>query len=413
MMSLIVCILLLVYLFIVYSSYGQDIRNPNILFAFYWVGAIIFGLIGSHLFNLYYFFSAVIVIVLHVLSFNFGGMLVYYSSKNKFSAVNEYYLNNTKVRRIVLGFSFLSFLSIFFLIGSLGFSLSTLFDFASFFEIANTASVSRYDQRLNLPASYKILSIFSYSAVFFAAILYSNSDKKGDKVISFLPIGSALLNAMVNGSRAGLLMSILLFLATLLGMTLVNNKKVPLFTVLKNLIILVLIFIGIFLLIQMLRGGNKDVDITTFGGKLVTYMFGSFNAFGIWWETHDSVEYGLGKYTFAGIHDILFGGREQGLFNEPVFISQTEFSNVYTIFRSTIEDFGLAGSLLFFFIYGTLTMKAYHNLFASPKYFVLFVLMVFVVLWSVIVNPLIYNTILVSFLVNLGLMRYILNKSSL
>lgn len=399
----------------IYRLFKKDFLNPNVLFTNYWFAIIISGIFFSENFDYFYFYEGLFIIIGHVFAFNLGGLLVYFGNNKKASVEASYSVDIVNLRKIIIATFLIGVVMVIIFIRSQGFSVSNLFNFSSFFEIANSTSISRYDQSLSLPTSYKVLSIFNYCGVFFSAILFGYRKRKIDILIAFLPLLISLLNAMLNGARAGLFMSILLFSGTMLTVLKLQNRKISLFQMLRNIILLVVLFVTIFFFVQMLRGGNeKKVDIYLFSSlteKLMSYIFGSFNAFTIWWENHNMLYLGFGQYTFSGLYDIFFGGRVTGLFQEPVMISQTSLTNVYTIFRSTIEDFSLVGSFIFFVIFGSLTTKSYVNIFRDTKYFIFLNMLIFIILWSFITNPVMYNVILTSWIINLLLVKFVLKKN--
>lgn len=411
------CVVGMIYLLYVYNSCNRNILNPNFFFAAYWIGFTMVGSLFSDIIGFKYYIGGVFIIIIHTLSFNIGGVIAAAAfAKNKKRRKEKlFYVVKVKQLRLwTIIFSILGTGSLIVLIHSQGFSIYRLVNFSAIFEIANSISIDRYGGALSLPITYKLLSVFSYSSIFLGGILYSYKEKKMDNIIAFIPILISFLNAMLNGARAGLLMAILLFIAVILMINIVKRKKLNQFKVLKVSSIILIVFVFIFFFIQALRGGKKDIDVYTMMSdnfqKLFTYAFGSFNAFTIWWENHSSIDLGLGKYTFSGIYDILYGDREVGIFSKPVMISSTQVTNVYTIFRVTIEDFSLIGSIFVFILLGFWANFAYLNIFYRKRFVVVLSLIYFICLWSFITNPITYNTIFISWILNFVVIHLIISR---
>jgi oligosaccharide repeat unit polymerase len=94
------------------------------------------------------------------------------------------------------------------------------------------------------------------------------------------------------------------------------------------------------------------------------YAVGAISSFSAFLDKYDSgTPLTWGRYSFAsfaqmiGLHQ--FGSF--GFYDDYLDISQTsnDYTNVYTIFRSLIEDFGIKGSILYMLTLGIITRMAY------------------------------------------------------
>jgi oligosaccharide repeat unit polymerase len=91
---------------------------------------------------------------------------------------------------------------------------------------------------------------------------------------------------------------------------------------------------------------------------------GQIAAFGTWFGHYlqEGGDKSLGGITFAGPFDALhLKERNQGIYTESIAIGESE-TNVYTIYRGLVEDFGIAGALVFQFIMGCLASHFYAGL---------------------------------------------------
>ena len=113
-------------------------------------------------------------------------------------------------------------------------------------------------------------------------------------------------------------------------------------------------------------GEVSEKTILDIGQKFVTYALGQFHCFDVWYTTYEPTEYALGTKTFMGISNVLgLEDRTQGVYAEFHQIGQNGYygiSNIFTIFRSLIEDFGEAGTLFFMLLLGIVTTISMKNL---------------------------------------------------
>lgn len=400
--------ILSLYFLLIYFIFGKNFLNPNIFFSGYWILNIILGVFLSEIINSYYFFDGIFVIAFHILIFNIGGLFIHHFFPKKIGG-GDYIVNVALLRNIMIFFNSMSILMIMIFLQSKDKDFTLLINLEQIFELANESSIDRYNE-VGLPISYKILSIFLYSSIFLGAFLFKYKANYPDIVISLFPLIISFINAILNGARAGLMMSILLFISVLFVIRIIKREKTSLYFITKFMIILIFSFVFIFFLIQAVRGGKIDIDIFTLIDKLQVYAIGSFNAFTIWWHTHTDLSFGFGQYTFSGLYDLLVGGRQVGLFTEPVMISQYSSTNVYTVFRSTIEDFSLFGSLTLFFIFGLISSICFKFIFTNRLFIVVLSTCFFVILWSFITNPIMYNTILFSWILNMFIIILLVKK---
>lgn len=403
-------ILFSILLVLYYQFFKNKMYNPIFLFSTYWLVFVISAMIFSEVFDYYYYYEGFLIIVLYVLMFTLGGVITLFKPVTK--GKEKYFFKVNNLRKVVLFLSILGAGAIFVILRSQGFGIQMLFNLSNFFEMANTISIERYDNTLNLPLSYKIFSIFIYSGVVFSAILFMYKERKKDYLLSFFPLTLALVNAMINGARAGLLMAILLFISTVISVVKLKNIKISLMNVVKNLTVVIFFFLFILVFIQFLRGGKEDQELMPIVKHMMGYLFGSLNCFTMWWETAEITnDLGLGKYTFSGIHNMIFGGREVGLYSKSLLISKDGIeSNVYTIFRATIDDFSLLGSFGIFIMLGNIGANSYRKIKENSNHIITLSTLYFVVFWSFITNPLTYNTLLLSCVLNYFIIKFVVKK---
>jgi oligosaccharide repeat unit polymerase len=160
------------------------------------------------------------------------------------------------------------------------------------------------------------------------------------------------------------------------------------------------------ILTALLRVGNLDSNLDI-SSKTTNYFIGFLPAFSEWIEEF-IVNYGkedltLGAYTFAGIYELLgFGVRQQGLIQE--FVSYGDSvggtTNIYTVFRFLIMDYGLFGSLFLTLSLGfTMPLIYFHA--STGHRFSIVLLAIFYAssLWSHTASIFVYNTNVLSLII--------------
>lgn len=146
------------------------------------------------------------------------------------------------------------------------------------------------------------------------------------------------------------------------------------------------------------------------------YAFADFFSYTI---NHPSMNYyaneyySWGAYTFASIFDMVGIGKDfpPGMYNESVWYRDVFETNIFTLFRGLIYDFGVFGSLIFIFLFGVFSHAVtFHVLRKTSAWFALstfLALLVFIFmgyLFSVFVARYVFLTAAVTWLLlNLNL----------
>ena len=236
-----------------------------------------------------------------------------------------------------------------------GFSLSNFTSIDSLAQMNNSIAVDRYSGQGKTNAIIKILNIFLYVGPACGGFLFPFSETKKQKrtaVMSMLPI--ILVMLFCNG-KAGFLASMILWVSSFLTAYFYIHKQAPVVNIRKLAFyaIMIILIVGLLLFTMMLRIGH--VDAATFEivrNKFMVYAFGEIQAFDCWFSTsRTNLEYSAGVQTFMAVFNTLgIVKREQGVYDFMPGV----ISNVYTVFRGIIEDFGTVGGLVFVAICGSL-----------------------------------------------------------
>lgn len=248
-----------------------------------------------------------------------------------------------------------------------GFSLGMFLNLNNLVSMNTTMAQQRY---LGGGSSYGILMQIMLPFVYVAPLLggyaYIFANNKRLKIITimtFLPILGIVL--FTNG-KAGLIASVFLWAS---GFIVANFKKYgrPPKIKIKKILVLIIFMIGLFSLLyfsMLLRIGSFSASTrATVNEKFITYALGHMPAFDSWYSSFSSSEgFTFGSTTFIGFLNMLgLSSRSQGLYSEAIVISNNIVTNVFTVNRGLISDYGRFGALVFYFIFGIFSGYFYNN----------------------------------------------------
>jgi len=192
-----------------------------------------------------------------------------------------------------------------------------------------------------------------------------------------LPMIAVLILGASQSGRAGVMIVVLqIMIVMYLKNTIVIGKKASSFFLGKALfplVLLVFIFIGG----QLLRegfGSSDFNDIYRVVDSLRGYLFGGVSAFSFWFD--NIYEPGMptfGVYSFSSFFDVIgVFPQAPGVYDQYLPIALTnETSNLYTAYRSFIDDFTIIGACIFYLSAGFFTARAGLRLVNGEKIFVL------------------------------------------
>jgi oligosaccharide repeat unit polymerase len=358
----------------------------------------------------------------------FSWTFIFFNWEKAFSSnlikppANEVY--DTYLLRLTLWFSiFFSIVCAIKVMLVQGFSLSELYD--DIVLVAAKFAVSRYASEV-VYSAYGPLSLgFAYLAVLTAGLIFGstkNSSRKKWALLAFLPSIIIMVTQSAKGSFFG---SIFYFLGGILVSSLQQNKLL----LFKASILKIIFKIGSFSIILfifslMSRGLQDAKDISTFLEKLrfllASYFFAHLFNLSEWitayWDgfnntRFDVSHYYYGFYTFTSIYRF-FGYQKQtpdAVYDEYNVIQDQMESNVYTIFRGMIMDFGLFGTLLFIFLLGLAIHLCFYVFLKSRIPIISTALIIFMLVffyYSFIISLLTWNIIPFVFILFIILLKF-------
>jgi oligosaccharide repeat unit polymerase len=302
-----------------------------------------------------------------------------------------------------------------------GFSLSSLFNIVTLLQMNNTISVDRYSGADYTNTFNQLMLVFSYSAPLFGGFCYRLVDRFG-KTFSLLSIVPCIFVAFTQAMKMGLITSVFLWFCGFLVCSFTYNLQIKIKT--KTLFIIIGGSVGFFALLflsMILRTGEiSDRIVEDITNKFFTYAFGFVPCFDIWFDSSNVSEYTYGAKSFFGVSNALgILERLDGIYQEWIPFGKDGFkgeSNVYTVFRVLVEDFGPAPSCLVMLLLGGISSIVMQNLNAKKNIYLNQILMVAIysyIMWSFVTSFFAYTSYLVMFFVVYILLNIIQEKETI
>jgi len=357
LMYIIIFIIIVINIFIL-KVINRTFFNPASIINVFWVlyiyiPLLVVGVDYANIYSIFYILSMLIIFSIPFY-FTFG-----YSNKRSV-VINEYRLKNLLIfitpLLLVLQFLLVLFES--------GLSVSLLIaDPVSF---ANAYAGLGYSGKLNKSVFSSILLVFVYALPVFGGFYYSMSNNLRYAMFSLTP---AALTVVLQGTKGIFLYSMSLLVAAIFSSIVINKFKINFFSLLRSVVLIFVLFFGLLAFAFFSRGLKDSNDIEyikdSISESFIAYSSGHLYAFGDWFSDrygapskldYRSDDLSLGFLTFNGLYR--FSDRKQnlpaGFYDEYYKPYGTWETNVYTVFRGLISDFGLYGSMLLSLFFGAI-----------------------------------------------------------
>ena len=232
-------------------------------------------------------------------------------------------------------------------------------------------------------------------------------------VLSFLP---SIFVMSAQSAKGMLFLAIILFYGAILvcrifngDLTLLNKRGVKMISVYSALVIPIVA-------VSFLSRGLYESEDTDFVINRLIYYFASYAfshiyAFSDWFTyaiggqatfsyVHEEISHGF--YTFMALFKLAGSDKETplGVYDEYYAYADLLQSNIYTIYRGLIQDFGFIGTLLFMFGSGSLLHLAFNALLVNRRPVLTVAIFIFMLGYffsSFLISFLMWNSIYVSF----------------
>lgn len=241
-----------------------------------------------------------------------------------------------------------------------GFSLQALLSMQDLLNMNNQISEDRYFSGNVTNAVNQFFLIFCYAAPLFGGFCYRLVGK-WTKAISIITLIPGMFIALTQSMKMTMIAGFILWFSGFFISSFSYN--LPLRIKPKQIIVSILgviSFFGILFFSMVFRTGEiSEKTIIDISQKFMTYALGHFHCFDVWFTTYDTNSYSFGTKTFMGISNVLgLEERIQGIYQEYHQVGHHGYygiSNIFTIFRPLIEDFGEAGTCLYMFLFGVIS----------------------------------------------------------
>ena len=235
-------------------------------------------------------------------------------------------------------------------------------DLFSLSSLPNLFYVDRDTGIFQLPWQIKGFIYFTYTASLIGGFTFKLfQDKK--KIFCFIPLFIAFLYGVVLAFRSGIILSIILWLSGWLGSKVyLQDFKFRPQTIIFSLVSFMILII-LFISVSWLRSGADDPFlIMVFLDNARISYFGHLSAFSTWLNDYHYVGLTFGANTFSGPLDLLgIIEREIGFYKENILLTNSVYTNIFTVFRGLIEDFSIPGTLIVGFGIGMLARLAFNR----------------------------------------------------
>jgi oligosaccharide repeat unit polymerase len=309
---------------------------------------------------------------------------------------SRYSLTRNSMAWIVTG-SVSGLLSCLIILYSEGFGIADFLSLDRYLAMAHGMAIERYIFGYVPPITARVLMAPAHCAAMIAAtrVAAGVNKSRSQTILGFFPFLPALLMAVILTTRASFLFMAVLYTSAYLAariyfqpdrISVVASRELIQKCVTGVLIVCVLFFV-----LQVARSGA--IDSGNFGETLRhlrKWPFGSVSAFAIWFDSINlhREQASFGYYTFTGLFSLL-GIRErgEGIFTDYVDVGIGEFSNVYSVFRGLVLDFGVMGTGVVMTLLGFTGTIAFQYVRSGRVFAIGVLLAVYAfVLWSPIVS---------------------------
>jgi hypothetical protein len=341
--------------------------------------------------------------------------VVWDASKNKLASRKRKPIPHLSIKSfeffLILGLGAISLALCFWGMHVSGYGPSTLFSPNKFSNMASAFSTARYRNQPDHLSIKLALFLILFNATFCGYYIWTFS--KRVQFFAFLfTFGPCVLLTAILTMKATTLFCLTLFLSSAAGSLLLIDKKIslPRHWMMYLYSLSFLGFIG-FTTTTMMRYSLKGLSgFITAANKLRLDVLGFMGPFSYWLDGFKSGiwndELSWGALSLAGPYQVLgIKHRPPGLYSESIFITNTHFSNIYTMFRGFLNDFGAKNALLILGLIFAISSVAWIETKCGSKWTVpIYSGFFLTVLCSHIILPFTYNTITVAWLLSSGIL---------
>ncbi|MDH7637267.1 O-antigen polymerase [Sphingomonas oryzagri] len=260
----------------------------------------------------------------------------------------------------------------------LGFHPSELVDMSSYFSAVRdaNAAIRNYDVEQNLLS--KICGIFPLGGATVAGMVIGLGRRRFNITLweCLLPVLPGFLLSAVTSVRGGTIVPIVIMFGGLATGLVMRRREGVLFSrrAISWTAGVVVALVALILFMQTIRAGNRASNFSAIVEHMRPWIAGYLPGISVWAEEQWDGTMSYGVMTFRGIASLLgASGNGVDTFLNDTDIGNGQVTNAMTFYRFAIQDFGMAGSLLFTFVWGAIsgwlgTLVRRGNFAAAPFY---------------------------------------------
>jgi oligosaccharide repeat unit polymerase len=367
---LLLFILLQLFITICIRYFEQSWFSPSSLFALIWSFIIGFSILSAP--DYYFSIRALSLLIFLIVTFFVGGKLIDFiplSTQEKIRGRNR--IDNWSIRisfvlKVGVTAGLLALLS---LLNESGLKLNDLTNLNKISEASFILSQGRYSGIRLSPLTMAFLTI-SYFTSFFAGIQLAFNANIRQKIQVFLIIMPILIFTIFYTARSTLLFMLVIIGGSYFAFRPLYLKNQPILFNRKNVVYGLLGLVGIFSIFLFSQAARMGLNVfslrqlTFLSEYLKVWFSGNVSGFCSWFDvSYNPCQSNSGFHTFAGMSEWFgLGQRKLGIYDTAIDVNhKMAFSNIYTLFRFIIDDFGLIGSFVFFLLFGFASKFFYVN----------------------------------------------------
>jgi oligosaccharide repeat unit polymerase len=353
------CILLISALLLAMNlKIHKDIIAPAVLLNLVWLFVELFSFISAP--NYYFSFRALIWIQVMLLLFSAGSAFVAKTDNLQKSDPPDF--------KWIIRLQFITLASAPLAIASmirdsdLGFPLSV----SAFIELTQQLTVGRYAGEHLSMLTMGLLSM-SYIGCLNGGFLLGSSNRMYHRVLALSILPLLIGFALVYTARATFLFGFLFFVSTFL-LSLAQNSDInkTLFKprAVRWIGISVASVLSLFLITQIFRSGQLSFEasrLVSICNHLRVWFSGNLSGFSFWYESSSVAGSQNTGNTIAGLLELIGStSRKPGIYDTAFDASgEFEWTNIFTLFRYLMDDFGDFGTLIFLAMSGWVSTRLY------------------------------------------------------
>lgn len=293
-----------------------------------------------------------------------------------------------------------------------GFSVTDLFNIHALLELNSRVAYDRYyGHEYNPSAISSVISVVIYMGALTGGYVFPVMKKKAGKLLAVLTLLPILFLAIITNAKVGVIACIFLWAIGWILYSLAENRSGKILNTKLIAIGVLAAVVGIaFLdLTMVMRIGEISIETQLIvNQKLQEYAFGQIHSFSVWFDSLDTVDLDFGSNTYMFLTNWLgITERRQGVYDLMPGI----VSNIFTINRGVIADFGRFGGLLYWMLLGLVSGVTYKRVKSGSKQCIISTVILgtvyFTVLYGFIISPWIYSSYVLAF-VGFGILLVLL-----